>query len=247
MSRHFLLSSDARTLSLATVFGLTDTEAELAFQKLRWADTEGAPVCPACNSPDAYNCRRSSGAMRFRCRGCQKDFSITSGTIFASLKRPLRLYLAAIVIFCNEHKGKSMLAMSRDLDLSYKAAFVLCHKMREAMAAGMRGCLIGGEGKVVEIDGAHFGGYVKPANASNQRIDRRIARNLTEGARPSWLFVNEAAASCRQSSSPKLEQRVFSWHASAAAPSCTQTRRPPGTLCIPCSRYCGLITSRPTH
>jgi hypothetical protein len=51
----------------------------------------------------------------------------------------LRGYLAAIAIFCNEVKGKSMLALSRDLGLSYKASFVLCHKMREAMAEELRG------------------------------------------------------------------------------------------------------------
>jgi hypothetical protein len=49
------------------------------------------------------------------------------------------MYLAAIAVFCNEVKGKSMLAMSRDLGLSYKAAFVLCHKMRKAMAAEIKG------------------------------------------------------------------------------------------------------------
>ncbi len=57
-----------------------------------------------------------------------------------------------------------MLALSRDLGLSYKAAFVLCHKLREAMAAEMKGRVIGGEGKVAEVDGGYFGGYVKPAN-----------------------------------------------------------------------------------
>ncbi|MDB5480158.1 MAG: family transposase [Caulobacteraceae bacterium] len=96
-------------------------------------------VCPLCGGVDAYDCRRPNGAPRYRCRACAKDFSITSGTLFASHKLPLRFYLAAIAIFCNEVKGKSMLAMSRDLGLSYKAAFVLCHKMREAMAAEMKG------------------------------------------------------------------------------------------------------------
>ncbi|MDT9600841.1 hypothetical protein [Sphingosinicella rhizophila] len=171
MAQHFLLSSRARTISLAAVFGLTEAEAEVTFRRIRWASTGGDPLCPGCSSPDAYDCRRSNRAPRFRCRCCQKDFSITSGTIFASLKLPLRVYLAVIAIFCNEHKGKSMLAMSRDLGLSYKTAFVLCHKVREAMAAGMRGCLMGGEGKTVEIDGAYFGGYLKPANGPAAACD----------------------------------------------------------------------------
>jgi Transposase zinc-ribbon domain len=52
--QHFLLSRAAKTLSLAQVFRMTDGEAETTFKNLRWADTNGAPVCPACGSLDAY-------------------------------------------------------------------------------------------------------------------------------------------------------------------------------------------------
>ncbi len=83
-----------------------------------------------------------------------------------------------------------MLALSRDLCLSYKAAFVLCHKMREAMALELKGRTIGGEGKVAETDGAYFGGYVKPANRKVDRIDRRLAENQT-GKRQVVVIVRE--------------------------------------------------------
>jgi hypothetical protein len=53
--------------------------------------------------------------LRFRCRACKADFTIASGTLFAFHKLPLKAYLAAIAIFCNEVKGKSALALSRDL------------------------------------------------------------------------------------------------------------------------------------
>ncbi|MEA2962028.1 MAG: hypothetical protein QOI46_2126, partial [Alphaproteobacteria bacterium] len=53
-------------------------------------------------------------------------------------------------------------AGSRDLGLSYKSAFVLLPKLREAMAEEMKGRVVGGEGKPAEIDGGYFGGYVKP-------------------------------------------------------------------------------------
>src|SRR5277367_237472 len=151
MSQHFLLSSRAKTLSLASVFRMTDAEAEKAFRDVRWADTNGAPVCPICGGVDAYDCRRPNGAPRYRCRACRKDFTITAGTLFASHKMPLKAYLAAIAIFCNEVKGKSMLALSRDLGTSYKTAFVLAHKLREAMAVELKGRTIGGPGKVAEI------------------------------------------------------------------------------------------------
>jgi transposase-like protein len=73
--------------------------------------------------------------LRWQCKACQKEFSLTSGTLFASRKMPLRAYLLAIAIFCNKVKGKSMLAMSRHLGTSYKTNFVLAHKMREAIAS----------------------------------------------------------------------------------------------------------------
>src|SRR5271155_5788057 len=146
MSSHFLLSAKARTLSLSAVLRMTDEEAETVFRSVRW--TDGKAICPHCECPTVYECRRPSGALRFRCKACRKDFSITSGTLFAHHKMSLQTYLAAIAIFCNEVKGKSALALSRDLGVSYKAAFVLCHKLREAMAEELKGRTVGGEGKV---------------------------------------------------------------------------------------------------
>ncbi len=81
-------------------------------------------------------------------------------------------------------------AGSRDLGLSYKASFVLCHKMREAMAEEMRGRTVGGEGKVCETDGAYFGGYVKPANLHEDRKDRRFWKNQS-GKRECVVIVRE--------------------------------------------------------
>jgi transposase-like protein len=190
MSQHFLLSKAAKTLSLAQVFRMSDAEAEAMFCKVRWPDNEGKPVCPHCGGLDAYDCRRPSGAPRFRCRACKKDFSVTTGTLFASHKMPLKAYLAAIAIFCNEVKGKSMLALSRDLGTSYKTAFVLAHKLREAMATELRGRTIGGEGKVAEVDAGWFGGYVRPANIREHRADRRFAENKS-GKRRAVVVIRE--------------------------------------------------------
>ena len=187
MSQHFLLSSKARTLSLVHVMRMSDEEAEATFMGLRWA--EGV-VCVHCGCPTVYECRRPSGALWFRCKACRKDFSITSGTLFAFHKMPLRTYLAAIAIFVNEVKGKSALALSRDLGTQYKTAFVLSHKIREAMAFELRGMNVGGEGKVVEIDGMYAGGYIKPANMKGNRRDRRLAANQN-GKRKVVVIVRE--------------------------------------------------------
>ena len=190
MAQHFLLCSAAKTLTLAAVLRMSDEAAEGAFRSVRWSATGGEAVCPHCECPTTYECRRPSGLLRFRCKACRKDFSITSGTIFAHHKMPLRNYLAAIAIFVNEVKGKSALAMSRDLGTAYKTAFVLTHKLREAMATELKGMLMGGEGETVEVDGAYFGGYVKPANARENRRDRRLAKNQN-GKRRVVVVVRE--------------------------------------------------------
>jgi transposase-like protein len=187
---HFLQSKAARTLSLAQVFRMTDGEAETAFRKIRWNETDGEPVCPACGGLDAYSARRPSGLLRFRCKACVKDFTITSGTLFAAHKAPIRAYLAAIAVFMNEVKGKNALALSRDLGMSHKACWVMLHKLREAMAEEFRGRKVGGVGKVAEVDGAYFGGYVRPANLKADRIDRRKAENMS-GKRQSVIIVRE--------------------------------------------------------
>jgi len=113
MAAHFLLSSRARTLTLASVMRMSDDEVEQVFIRLRWANNKGEPHCPHCDCTIVWVCRRPGRAPRWRCKACQRDFSVTSGTLFAFHKMPLRAYLLAIAIFCNEVKGKSMVSARR--------------------------------------------------------------------------------------------------------------------------------------
>ena len=115
---------------------------------------------------------------------------LRSGTLFAFHKMPLRSYLMAVAIFCNEVKGKSMLALSRDLGTQYKTAFVLAHKMREAMAAESRGAACRRTRRKAEVDGGYFGGYVKPANHRENRRDRRLRMNQS-GKRKVVVVIRE--------------------------------------------------------
>jgi transposase-like protein len=171
MAQHFLLSSKARTLSLASVLRLSDQEAYDTFKAIRFEDNGGEAFCPKCGSVELWHLPRRS---MWRCKGCGCQFSITSGTIFHSRKLSVRDILAAIAIFTNGAKGYSALQLSRDLDVQYKTAFVMAHKLREAIAAKDKGITVSGE---VEIDGMYAGGYVKPANHKENRVDRRKAYN----------------------------------------------------------------------
>ncbi len=173
MAQHFLLSSKARTISLKSVYQMGEDKAYAMFRSLRWPETEGEPFCPRCGCLDAYDIPTR---RKFQCKGCGHHFSVTSGTLFAARKMSFTDLLAGIVLFVNGAKGVSALQISRDLDCQYKTAYVLCHKLREAMAGEQVGRLLDG---IVEIDGAYFGGYVKPENVKADRKDRRLLANRT--------------------------------------------------------------------
>lgn len=173
MAQHFLLSAAARTLSLAKVMRMSDEAAYEAFVSIRWNDNGGEPYCGKCGCAEIY---RFEARKLFKCKACKVQFTVTSGTIFASRKLAIRDILAAIAIFTNGAKGYSALQLSRDLDVQYKTAFVMAHKLREALTAARDGSKLDG---VVEVDGAYFGGYVKPANEKANRVDRRLAENQT--------------------------------------------------------------------
>lgn len=166
--QHFLLSTKARTLSLAKVMRMSNDDAFAMFKAIRWADNQGEPYCPKCGCVSVYQFR---ARRLFKCQACKWQFTVTSGTIFASRKMAMRDILGTIAIFVNGAKGHSALQMSRDLDCQYKTAFVLAHKIREAMASEQTA--IGEVAGSVEVDGAYFGGYLKPANRREDRKDRR--------------------------------------------------------------------------
>lgn len=173
VSQHFLLSAAARTLKLKDIYKAGEDAAYAKFCGLRWADTAGEPVCPRCGGLDAY---RITTRRKFKCKACGHQFSVTSGTIFASRKLAFVDMLAAICIIANAAKGLSALQLSRDVGVQYKTAFVLAHKIREALADETEHLKLAG---TVEIDGAYFGGKIRPANMEADRVDRRLAEHQT--------------------------------------------------------------------
>lgn len=180
MSQHFLLSAKARTLSLGSILRMSDDEAHARFEAIRFADNGGAAFCPRCECTAvyAYTARRI-----WKCRACGHQFSVTSGTIFSSRKLPIRDYLAAICIFVNAVKGISALQLGRDLDVQYKTAFVMAHKLREAISASQTQGTLSGE---VEVDGAYVGGHSRPKNEG-----KAASRVGNEAKRQSVVIARE--------------------------------------------------------
>ncbi|MFC3181671.1 IS1595 family transposase [Cypionkella sinensis] len=169
MAQHFLLSAAARTLSLRTIYKDGEEAAYAKFCEMRWPETNGDAICPDCGCCETY---KITTRRKFKCKACSRQFSVTSGTIFASRKMAFVDLLAAICITVNAAKGVSMVQLSRDLDCQYKTAFVLAHKLREAMASEVQtGAMLQGH---IEIDGAYFGGHIRPENHKADRKDRRL-------------------------------------------------------------------------
>jgi transposase-like protein len=173
MAQHFLLSAASRTLKLKDIYKAGEDAAYAKFCEIRWPETDGEAVCPRCGCCETYNI---STRRKFKCKACSHQFSVTSGTIFASRKMDFTDLLAAICIIANASKGLSSVQLSRDLGVQYKTAFVLAHKIREAIADETDNMKLDDE---VEIDGAYFGGHIRPANLEVNRIDRRRAQYQT--------------------------------------------------------------------
>jgi hypothetical protein len=84
---------------------MEEAKAWTIFCTIRWLEINGAPVCPHCVCPTCLSCPRPNATPPFRSTACRRNFSPTSGTLFAFHKLKIRDYLAAAVIFCDEVKG----------------------------------------------------------------------------------------------------------------------------------------------
>ena len=168
MAQHFLLSANARTLSIVKIAMMSEEEIFEIFKTVRWSATNGEPVCPCCGSMRMpYNIK---SRQQFRCKDCFHTFSVTSGTLFSGHKLPLKTYLLAIAIFTNSVKSLSALQLSRDLNVQYKTAWVLSHKLRESLLDDEENEPLSG---VCEIDGVYIGGKTRQINTIADRVDRR--------------------------------------------------------------------------
>jgi len=193
---HFLNTPAARSLSIAQVLRLSDEEAFAVFQRVRFADNGGNPFCPHCGCAEVYTLAETP--IRWKCAACRRKFSVTSGTIFHSRKLAIRDYLGVIALFCNGVKGTSSLQMSRDMNINPKSAFVLLHKLREAMGATVHdGEELSG---VVEVDGCYVGAAMRQPNRREDRPARRtenpnrrvvVVARERRGRAMTWVVTRE--------------------------------------------------------
>lgn len=124
----------------------------------RWPD---GPVCPHCGGleriyPVKANPGKGIRKGLYQCNDCEQQFTVTVKTVFERSKIPLHKWLAATYLLCSSKKGISSKQIERSLGVTYKTAWFMTHRIREAMRDGSPG-LLGGSGKTVEADETFVG------------------------------------------------------------------------------------------
>lgn len=135
-----------------------------AFAHLEGVLWPQGPACPHCGSVSGkhYDLRKTRLGLR-KCSDCRKQFTVKVGTVFESAHIPLTKMLQAVYLMCASKKGVSAHQLHRTLEITYKSAWFLCHRIREAMRSDVHlaGGGLGGLNKVVEIDETFVGGRAK--------------------------------------------------------------------------------------
>lgn len=152
----------SETLSLLQLMErFPDEEAARTwFESVRWPD--GVSDCPRCGVVGESYHVTSEKPMPYRCRACDRYFSVRTGTVMESSRLPLRKWVVAIYLF-HRPKGISSLQLARDIGVTQKTAWFLLHRLREAHRK--TGVVLGG---VVEVDETYLGG-----KAINKSLSQR--------------------------------------------------------------------------
>jgi transposase-like protein len=136
------------------------TDADKAREWLESVLWQDGPICPHCGIVGAaYALRNAKNRPGlYKCKGCEQQFTVTVGTIMERSHIPLNKWLLAFHLMAASKKGMSAHQIGRMLGLTYKSAWFMCHRIREAMREGKFPDLLGGPNKVVEVDETYVGG-----------------------------------------------------------------------------------------
>src|SRR5690606_28429343 len=170
-------------------------------EALHWPE---GPICPHCGS---LNARRlppqkgrktkahPEGALRkgvVQCNDCRQQFTVTVGTVFESSKVGLHKWLYVNHVLCSSKKGTSAHQIARNIGVTYKTAWFMMHRIREAMKEVDAGPL-GGYSETIEVDETFVGGKVKNRNAKQQKRFAEKRLSPFRDKEPVVAFVERGA------------------------------------------------------
>lgn len=187
----------------APIFADADKARE-HLEATRWPQ---GPVCPHCGSVDDATSVGGKAARKgvYQCNAkeCRQQFSVTVGTVFESSKVPLNKWLLATYLMSSSKKGISAHQLHRTLGVTYKTAWFMAHRIREAMNPADP-APIGGKGKVVEVDETYVGG-----KESNKHANKRGAKMDVFGGKQAVLSLVERGGRVRSFHVPRVTAKTL--------------------------------------
>ncbi|HTE85313.1 MAG TPA: IS1595 family transposase [Dehalococcoidia bacterium] len=159
----------------------TDDQCRDYLERRRWPS---GPVCPKCGDRNPYSITRKSRTKNvvktlYRCRACRKDYTVTVGTIFEDSHIPLIKWFAAIYLMVGSKKGISSHQLHRELELTYRSAWFMSHRIREAIRDKNLPFLTG----TIEADETYIGGKPRGHRVWRERARDEVEMGLLEKPR----------------------------------------------------------------
>ena len=169
------------------------------------------PVCPHCGGTDR-NSKLNGESHRpglYFCGDCRSQFTVTVGTVFERSKVPLHKWVYATHLMCASKKGISSKQMERMLGVTYKTAWFMTHRIREAMNIEPSGQM-GGSGSPVEVDETYWGnvGKHKPGSRGFNHKMKVVTLVERDGTKQSFHVTNVNAATLRPIMQKHIDQKA---------------------------------------
>jgi transposase-like protein len=174
----------------------SEDKAREHLEAQRWPD---GPFCPHCGSTNVHRLDGNSHRPGLiQCNDCLQAFTVTVGTVMESSHIPLRKWVLAFYLMNSSKKGMSAHQLHRMLGITYKSAWFMAHRVREAMKPS-NPSPIGGEGKTVETDETGIGGSKSNRAYAKKEPKKHTVMALVErgGAVRSFHIAKVTAKSLR--------------------------------------------------
>jgi transposase-like protein len=164
-----------------------ETKAIAHMEADRWPD---GVSCPFCGSVNVHRMGGKTQAGMFLCNDCRDKFTVRTGTVFERSHIPLHKWLMATHIMAASKKSVSALQLQRMLGLgSYRSAWFMCHRIREATKPAKVGP-IGGHGRVVESDETVIGGKMKNRAYAKKEPKKQTVLTLVDREATAIRFIS---------------------------------------------------------